>query len=227
MAGFDVSVILRSKNEARWIARCVHALSLQQYDGGIEIVLVDNESKDGTAEIARSLGCRVISISDKEFTYGRALNRGIAASAGEFIATLSAHCIPVNDQWAVRLVSNFHVPAVAGVYGRQEPLPDSSDFDKRDLWTTFGHERRIQRKDYFFHNANGMIRRSIWQTMPFDEQMRGVEDRAWAKQALRAGFLIVYEPAASVYHHHGIHQGRDEKRARRVAQVIEMIHHGR
>jgi hypothetical protein len=112
---------------------------------------------------------------------------------------------------------------VAAVYGRQEPLPDSDDFDKRDLWTTFGVERRLQRQDYFFHNANSMIRRSIWQRIPFDEGLNGVEDRDWAKKVLALGHEIVYEPLASVAHHHGIHQGRNVERCRRVVKVIEFI----
>ncbi len=40
-----------------------------------------------------------------------------------------------------------------------------------------------------------------------------IEDQAWAKQVIGAGYTIVYEPEASVYHPHGIHQGRDERRA--------------
>jgi hypothetical protein len=116
------------------------------------------------------------------------------------------------------------LPFTAAVYGKQEPLPDSSDFDKRDLWTTFGAERRVQRgQDYFFHNANSLIRRSLWERMPFDEEINGVEDRAWAKQVLAEGYQIIYAPLASVHHYHGIHQGRNEARAKRVAKVIELI----
>ena len=120
------------------------------------------------------------------------------------------------------MLSNFQDPQVAGVYGRQQPLPDSNDFDKRDLWTTFGLERRIQQKDYFFHNANSMIKKSAWTEVRFHDESDGVEDRIWAKDIINRGYVVVYDPEASVYHHHGIHQGRDEKRAARVVKVIEM-----
>lgn len=223
-----VSVVIRSKNEAQWIARCVGAIRRQQGVGPVEIVLVDNDSTDGTPAIAEQMGCAVIPIHDADFTYGRALNLGIEHCNGEAVALLSAHCVPVNDRWLLGLLANLHVPATAGVYGRQEPLPDSHDFDKRDLWTTFGLTRRTQRgEDYFFHNANCLVRRAVWSKLPFDEELRGVEDRAWAKRILRRGYQVVYEPAASVYHYHGIHQGRDEQRAQRVTQVIEMIRHAR
>src|SRR5581483_3781655 len=110
-------------------------------------------------------------------------------------------------------------PAVAGAYGKQEPLPDTNSLDKRDLLTVFGQERRVQEKDYFFHNANSMIRRSVWERIPFDEEIAGVEDRDWARRVLDEGYKLIYEPYAAVYHHHGINHGGDRARADRVARV--------
>jgi glycosyltransferase involved in cell wall biosynthesis len=217
-----ISVIIRTKNEAIWLERCLRAVRLQSLTIDA-VILVDNDSVDGTPDIARAYDCTVLSISDREFTYGRALNYGIAHTKSEFIAILSAHCIPVNDSWLHRLWLNFQDNSISGVYGRQEPLPDSHDFDKRDLWTAFGLDRRVQQVGYFFHNANSMIRRGVWEYFRFDETLSGVEDRAWAKKVLAAGYRIVYEPTASVYHHHGIHQGRDETRAARVVKVIELL----
>jgi glycosyltransferase involved in cell wall biosynthesis len=216
-----ISVVIRAKDESAWLGRCLTAIRNQTLPA--EIVAVDNESTDGSGELCRRHGCTVLSLSDSEFSFGRALNQGIAASSGEYVAILSAHCVPLNDMWLHRLAANFRDPQIAGVYGRQEPLPDSTDFDKRDLWTTFGVERRVQRRDFFFHNANAMIRRSVWDQIPFDETLSGVEDRVWAREVIAAGHVLVYEPAASVYHHHGIHQGRDVGRARRVVKVIELI----
>lgn len=217
-----ISIVVRAKNEAAWLARCLEAVSLQDRDDH-EVVLVDNASTDGTLEIARRYGCRILSISDRDFRYGRALNLGIETARGDLVGILSGHCIPAHDRWLSALAAPFDDPRVVGVYGRQLPLPDSHAFDKRDLWTTFGIERRVQATDFFFHNANSMIRRATWAGTPFDPEIQGVEDRAWAQHVLRAGGRIVYEPLAAVYHHHGIHQGRDPKRAERVVRVIQMI----
>jgi glycosyltransferase involved in cell wall biosynthesis len=221
-----ISVIIRTKDEVGWLERCLRAVRLQSLPVE-QIIVVDNVSTDGTRDVARESGCVVLDISDREFTYGRALNYGLAQISSEFAAILSAHCVPVNDAWLHRLWLNFQDPSVAGVYGRQEPLPDSHNFDKRDLWLTFGSDRRAQRSDYFFHNANSMVRRSVWERFPFDETLSGLEDRAWAQNVLTAGYSIMYEPAASVYHHHGIHQGRDEARAERVVRVIELLNQNR
>lgn len=217
-----ISLVIRTKNEAGWIERCLTAIALQDVPDR-EVVLVDNESTDDTRTLARRFKCRIVTISAGEFTYGRAINLGIARARGDLVAILSGHCVPTHDRWLSALSAHFDDPAVAGVYGRQIPLPDSHPFDKRDLWTTFGVERRVQRKDYMFHNANSMIRRSVWMAVPFDEEISGVEDRDWARKVLARGYQIVYEPLASVYHHHGIHQGLDPDRAERVVRVIQMI----
>jgi len=216
------AVVIRTKNEDAWLSRVLEGIA-RQVDVDAEIVIVDNESADQTVAIARRYPCRVITIPDREFTHGRALNLGIRETRADLIAVLSGHCIPVNERWLLRLAANFSTPSIAGVYGRQEPLPDSNPFDKRDLWTTFGRDRRLQRHDHFFHNANSMIRRSVWTEVPFNEALPGVEDRDWARRVQDLGWQIAYEPHASVYHHHGIHQGRDEDRAVRVARVIELI----
>lgn len=223
-----ISVVLRAKNEAKWIGRCLHALKHQRL-GDLDVILVDNDSTDLTVPIAERYGVRVTNITREEFSYGRALNVGIAMARHEAVALVSSHCIPVDELWADYVYAHLGEGTdkrTCGVYGKQEPLPETSAVDKRDLYTTFRDERVRQRQDEFFHNANSAIRLSIWRDHPFDEEINGVEDREWGRRMIGMGNEIVYEPHMRVYHHHGIHQGRDEGRAKRVAQVIEVIRSG-
>lgn len=222
----NISIVIRTKNEERWLDSCLFAVSNQDI-GTPEIIIVDNESTDNTLKIASQYGCKILEISDADFNFSRALNIGIEEASHPLIAILSGHCIPVDDQWLSRLAMHFQDGGVAAAYGRQEPLPDSSPFDKRDLWITFGLERKVQKKDYFFHNANSMIRRIVWESQTFNEKINGVEDQDWAKKVLNNGAKIVYEPTARVYHHHGIHHSRSEERAARVVKMIELIRQSR
>ena len=220
-----ISVVLRARNEAVWIGRCLSALR-QQRIPDIDIVLVDNESSDHTVKVAANYDVHLVTIGRAEFTYGRALNIGIAAARHDVVSLLSAHCIPTDELWADYLLAHLGPGTderVCGIYGRQEPLPDTCAVDRRDLWTTFRDERVRQHRDYFFHNANSGIRKSVWRKHPFDEKIAGVEDREWGRRMIGMGYELVYEPHLRVYHHHGIHQGRDEGRAKRVAEVIEVI----
>ena len=222
MSNKRISVIIRSKNEEKWLASCLYAVRNQNYSD-IEIIVVDNESIDNTVAIAKKYDAVLVKISDEEFNYSYALNKGIQVATGDFIAILSGHCIPVNEWWLNTLKANFDCSDIAGVYGRQEPMSDSSPFDKRDLWMTFGLDRKVQVKDFFFHNANSMILKEIWKKLPFNTDINGLEDRGWAKRILELGYKIVYEPYASVYHHHGLHHSGSVKRVERVVKVLESI----
>jgi glycosyltransferase involved in cell wall biosynthesis len=218
----EISIIVRTKNEERWIGHCLAMIYQQDYKN-FEVVLVDNASTDHTIQVAQRFPLASIIYIDK-FLPGKALNEGILASSGRFIVCISAHCIPKSTNWLSSLLKNFETDdKLAGVYGRQLPLSFTADIDKRDLLIVFGQDRRVQVKDYFFHNANSMIRRDVWEQFPFDEAVTNIEDRVWGKAVITAGYHIVYDPEAAVYHHHGLHQGNTPRRARGVVSIIEQI----
>ena len=216
-----VSIIIRTKNEERWITANLEAVFGQDYKD-FEVIIVDNNSTDKTIEKALKFNIAKV-VTCKDYRPGIALNMGIREAKGEFIICLSGHCIPVDNKWLSNLLRNVDDVEVAGVYGRQEPLAYTSDSDKRDLSVIFGLDRKVQKKDSFFHNANSMIRRDLWNEVPFDETVTNIEDRVWALKMLHKGYKIIYEPEASVYHYHGIHQDGDTKRCVNVVRILETI----
>ena len=174
------SIIIRTKNEERWITQCLNAVFSQDYKD-FEVIIVDNESNDSTIKKQVSLIYKKI-VTCKDYLPGRALNIGIKEAEGK------VHCMSfwtlysVNNQWLGNLLKNFNESDIVGVYGRQEPLAFTSDPDKRDLSIIFGLDRRVQQKDSFFHNANSMIRKSLWGELPFDETVTNIEDRYGLKK---------------------------------------------
>ena len=216
-----VSIIIRTKNEERWIGSCLKSI-FDQTLKDFEVILVDNNSTDQTVNKAKSYPIKVLSI--KDFLPGRAINLGVSESKGEIIVILSGHCIPVTDKWLENLIKDLENSEVAGVYGRQQPMSFSSDNDKRDLVTVFGLDKKIQKKDPFFHNANSAVRKDFLKKFPFNEKVTNVEDRVWGMEVIKAGYKIVYEPSASVYHFHGINQNMDPDRSRNVVRILESIY---
>ncbi|MCF6246326.1 MAG: glycosyltransferase [Desulfobacula sp.] len=216
-----ISLIIRTKNEERWISSCLKSVFAQTFQD-FEVIIVDNESTDSTLAkvelfpVAKIVHCQ-------KYIPGKSLNLGIAKAEGEFIVCLSGHCIPTDENWLENLLINFKDSEVAGVYGRQEPLSFTSAADKRDLMIVFGPERKVQRKDSFFHNANSMIRKSILDKYPFDDKVTNIEDRVWAQQVLNQNYKIVYEPSASVFHYHGIHQDGNIQRCENVVKIMENL----
>jgi glycosyltransferase involved in cell wall biosynthesis len=81
----EVSVVIPCLNEAETLAACIEkaltALHEQQIDG--EVIVADNGSTDGSQEIAKKLGARVIHVEARG--YGNALMQGIAQARGEFV----------------------------------------------------------------------------------------------------------------------------------------------
>jgi hypothetical protein len=81
----EVSVVMPCLNEARTVGRCVgKALAALERLGVVgEVVVADNGSTDGSPELARAHGARVVQVEAKG--YGSALQGGIAATRGRYV----------------------------------------------------------------------------------------------------------------------------------------------
>ncbi len=86
----ELSIVLPCLNEAATVASCVDKARAFLDQTGIdgEVVVADNGSSDGSAELAAARGARVINVPDRG--YGRALAEGIAAARGEFVIMADA-----------------------------------------------------------------------------------------------------------------------------------------
>jgi len=83
--GLDLTILMPCLNEARTLPPCIRkALSFLARSGlSGEVVIADNGSSDGSQQIARALGARVVDVSDKG--YGNALIAGIKAARGRWV----------------------------------------------------------------------------------------------------------------------------------------------
>jgi glycosyltransferase involved in cell wall biosynthesis len=81
----EVSVVMPCLNEERTVGRCVAkaVAALEQLGVRGEVIVADNGSSDGSREIARANGARVVNVTRKG--YGSALQGGIAAARGKYI----------------------------------------------------------------------------------------------------------------------------------------------
>lgn len=83
-----VSIIIPTLNEEKGIAGSISAIPRDEISRSysLEIIVVDGLSEDRTAEIARSLGARVV--LERRKGYGRAYKSGFEAARGQWMATL-------------------------------------------------------------------------------------------------------------------------------------------
>lgn len=187
------SVVVRVRNAAQYMDKVLAAFALQSVQPN-EVVVVDNESTDGTREIALSHGARVVSIGRTEFTYGRALNMGIQECTGDFIFFISSHSLILGRDFFKTALAEFDNPEVAAV--RCTTVSKTRDVESwmqqkvlrwpLDLYTIVEHGPI----------ASGCaIRRSLWEEVPFDETLEAVEDKLWAREVMKRGYIVVSSEA--------------------------------
>jgi rhamnosyltransferase len=161
----------------------------------------------------------VIPIPAGTFNHGLTRNRGIDASAGEFVVLVVQDAVPASDTWLAALTRPLAEDScLAGTFARQLPRPDASALTRHYLarWFATSSSPRtvaatsaelealtpLARLDRCtFDNVCSCIRRSAWEQHPFRETPIG-EDVEWARDVLLAGYRIAYAPDAAVVHSH-------------------------
>lgn len=112
----DISVIIPTFNEEKYITRCLSALANQKTHFSYEILVVDHNSTDKTIPIAKKYKTRII----QEEIRGTAVARqaGVNNANSTIVAFTEADCIPPND-WIERIGNHFlQHPDDVGITGR-------------------------------------------------------------------------------------------------------------
>jgi 2-desacetyl-2-hydroxyethyl bacteriochlorophyllide A dehydrogenase len=219
----ETSIVIRVFNEEKHLLALYEGLNQQVYRD-FEIVIVDSGSFDRSRDISEAYVDTLAQIASHDFTFGHSLNVGIEQSRGEFVAIISAHTLPVGDQWLAKLIDPLRDRMTAMVYGCQRGWKTSKFGEILDFQRTFASKRRIlSPPNYFANNANSAIRRELWQRHPFDETLPGLEDIEWAKYWMEHGHRVVYEPEAGIYHIHEESWPQVRRRYYREGQAAKWI----
>jgi rhamnosyltransferase len=193
----SASVVVRARNEAAKIGDVLDRLAAQTLRGA-ELLVVDSGSTDGTLDIVRARGVRVLEIPAASFTFGGALNTGVAATSAPFCVALSAHAVPLDDGWLERVVSACAEDGVACASG------DRYDIDGGPLTGRVRQDIATARRRplWGYSNAAGAFRRELWEQRPFREDLPGAEDKEWAWWWLERGWAHVVGADLVVDHDH-------------------------
>ena len=87
----------------------------------------------------------------------------------------------------------------------------------------FPAESRLPQDHPFCNNANAAVRRRIWESTAYNEELTGLEDLDWAKRAMAAGYQIGYVAEAAVAHVHRESFSQVKNRYRREAIAHRQI----
>lgn len=211
-----VSVIIRTKNEERYLGKVLEALSRQTFDD-FETILVDDRSKDDTLDIAAKYGCRIVTVPDGKFSHPYSCNLGAESARGTFLIYTNGHSIPASDTFIEDGLENFQDPSVAGVFALPVAHEDGTIADRiiydiaaytvgavryraGDLWYAI-----IGTRSGLLGTTNAMIRKDLWNEYRFDEKFNGGwggEDADWAWHFVKKGYKIIHDPRFRVQHSH-------------------------
>jgi glycosyltransferase involved in cell wall biosynthesis len=198
----SVSVIVPAYNAAATLAEQLDALAAQQYDGDWELVIVDNGSTDGTADLARRYRdrFRAFTLVDGGSRRGHSAprNAGAIAARGELLAYCDADDV-VAPGWVQAMADAARHYDLIGGWLDVGPLNDETTRSWHQPWP------RDRLRSWLLPCAVS-ANFAIWADVLRDlggwssEYEAGAEDTELSWRAQLAGFRLGFAPDAVVYY---------------------------
>ena len=170
-----ISVIVPVKDGGDDLRRCLDGIAKQRTSEQIETLVVDSGSTDGSLELARSSGARVLEVAPSDFRHGATRNFAADNARGELLVFTTQDAYATETHWLERLCAPLRSDEeVAGVYGRQIPYVDAIPPERFLLNFLYGPEARVQRVSdpsalalwtTLFSNSNSALRREFWSSI--------------------------------------------------------------
>jgi len=196
-----VSVVVCTYNGSRTIRGCLDGLKRLDYPN-YEVIVVDDGSTDGTADIVDEYDVRLIRTENRGLSSAR--NTGLHAATGEIIAYIDDDACP-DTHWLKYLASTFSATNHAGVGGPNIPPPDDGPIAECVANAPGGpvHVLLSDREAEHIPGCNMAFRKACLEAIGgFDPQFRVAGDDVdvcWQLQ--ECGWTLGFHPTAMVWHH--------------------------
>ena len=214
MKSVKASVIVLSYNGAAYLSDCLQAVLQQDYPD-FEVIVVDNASTDGSAELVAEQFPMVRLIRNtRNLGFGGGNNVGLRAAKGDILVLLNQDTV-VHTGWLAAVATALADPTI-GIVGCKMLYPDGTiqhagaavQGERGESIHLGQHEPdhgqydQPQDVDFVTGAAVAMTRSTFAQVGPLDEGFYPAyhEDVDWCYRVRSAGLRIVYWPAASLTH---------------------------
>ncbi len=190
------SVVIPCYNEEDYIANAIESIRVQTFDGGCEVIVVDNNCTDRTAEIARDLGAHVV--AERCSGVCNARQRGTQVSRGDIVISADADTT-YPTSWLENIDKSFRaddrVVAVAGPC-RYDDGPLWGRVYGRLLFGLVALVYGLTGRTYYVTATNLAFRREFWPG--YDVSLTQGGDELDLLRKLRRSGGVVYDHANPV-----------------------------
>jgi len=226
VAPVECSIIIPVFNRVELTQQCLTQLAAVTNGVSYEVIIVDNNSTDGTHEFLETLGGDVRIIRNAEnLGFAKACNQGAHAARGEYLIFLNNDTIP-QDEWLNALVEEAESDKNIAIVGSKLLFADGTlqhagVVISRNRLTPYHIYRGLQgdiacanrRREFQAVTAACMLVKRTWFTevQGFDEAYRnGFEDTDLCLRIGERGGKIVYQPKSWLYHLESQSPGRKQ-----------------
>lgn len=211
---FNLSIIVLVKNGGERLKMLMESLQRQKFSGSFEIIAIDSGSEDESLQILKKYNTKIVRIKPEDFHHSKTRNLGARKANGDVLVYLTQDALPINDDLLEKLVKPLKNHHVAVSYGRQIANPDSNDVNAFFYSFFYPDKKKVlvkemannPKKFYINHiyvsDVCSAIKKDVWKDLKFTDDVPMSEDKDFALKVLNAGYEIVYEPEATVYHSH-------------------------
>ncbi len=201
-----VSILVLTLNRQEKLRRCLHSILVQDFPG-VEIVVVDNDSIDGTATMLREDFSEVKYVGLSENRGGGGRNVGAEKAEGELLIILADDTRLPRSNTLSRIVENFRDNSDLGAAGFRL-IDEEGEQEDWFHWQKIGNEREGYLSPTFPACAAAIRPEMFERTGGFWEPYFAyMEERDFATRILASGVEIRYFPLISI-----IHEGSGRKK---------------
>lgn len=196
-----VSVLIPAHNEENFIAKCIASVFATGWPADrLEILVIDHQSTDATAAVARAAGARVIS-AERDKKIGGVRNVGLSAAQGEFVAFVDADCT-VPRTWLSSAIDILRSDARVGAVGGGPALaPKDGTWVQRCLAPTRRRSGIVQEAITLPSCSLAARTEFLRDLGNFSETVLSGEDDDMSNRIRKQGLILIATSDCRVVHH--------------------------
>lgn len=227
----DISVVIVNWNLLEFLHGCLE--SVRRFGSGVavEVIVVDNNSDDGSVEMVERDFPEVVVIRNSENVgFSRASNQGMKAASGRYLFLLNNDCLVqdsalhrmvaymdshpeagvcgprvVNSDGTLQVYSKGYYPSILRIMGKMF-IPERIKYS----WVTssglyeYDDKKKIREYDWLSGCALMVRRRALEDVGLLDADVfMYCEDVDWCYRMRKSGWKVMYLPQAQVLHYGG------------------------